>query len=85
MIDISTFGLSDEVVLLLEERAQQRGVNVGVLVRDLIHVGLSHDLAAEQARGNGTDSLMGEWDVGDVGDMLESEEVTESYEAELCL
>ena len=48
--------------MLLEERAQRRGVGIGVLLRDLIHVGLSHDLAAEQARGNRLDSLVGDWE-----------------------
>jgi hypothetical protein len=82
MIYISSLDLSDEVVMLLEERAQKRGVGVGVFVRELIHVGLSHDLAAERARGADWQSLLGAWDPGDLDDLFEPDGSVELLEPE---
>ena len=82
MIDITSLDLSDEVVMLLEERARQRGLPLGEFVRQLIHLGLSHELATERLRGAEWQSLLGVWDSADLDDLVEPECVVELLEPE---
>lgn len=85
MIDITSFDLSDEVVMLLEERARQRSLPLGEFVRQLIHLGLSHDLATERMRGAEWRSLLGVWDATDLDDLVEPEDRVELLEPELVV
>jgi len=85
MIDIASLDLSDEVVTLLEERAQRRGVGLGAFVRELIHLGLSYELATERARGADWQALLGAWDPGDLDDLVESDGPVELLEPEFVV
>ena len=82
MIDIASLDLSDEVVMLLEERAQQRGLTLGEFVRQVIHLGLSHELATERMRGADWQSLLGVWDSAELDGLIEPEGVVELLEPE---
>lgn len=46
---ITIRGLTDEVVAILETRARQRGVDVDALAREVIHLGMSMELAAAKS------------------------------------
>jgi hypothetical protein len=82
VIDITSLDLSDEVVMLLEERAQRRGLPLGEFVRQLIHLGLSHELATERLQGADWHSLLGVWDSAELDDLVEPEGMVELLEPE---
>jgi hypothetical protein len=82
LIDITSLDLSDEVVMVLEERAQRRGLALGEFVRQLIHLGLSHELATERLKGADWQSLLGVWDVAELDDLVEPDGVVELLEPE---
>ena len=82
MVDIASLELSDEVVMILEERAHQRGLAVGEFVRQLIHLGLSHELASQRMQGADWQSLLGAWDAADLDDLVEPEGIVELLEPE---
>ena len=77
MIEIASLELSDELVMILEERAHRRGLALGEFVRQLIHLGLSHELATERMRGADWHSLLGAWDMADLDDLDESDGAVE--------
>jgi hypothetical protein len=79
---MTSIDLSDEVVMLLEERAQRRGLTVGEFVRQLIHLGLSHELATARLQGADWQSLLGVWDAADLDDLVEPEGTVELLEPE---
>ena len=49
MASITIEGLSDEVVALLRERADERGTDLGGFARELIHLGVSLEIARKQS------------------------------------
>jgi len=53
--------LSDDVIELLKERARLRGVEVGTVVRELLHIGLSLGLVKGEARHAGIRVLETSW------------------------
>ena len=49
MASITIDGLSDEVVALLSERANERGIDLGGFARELIHLGVSLEIARKES------------------------------------
>lgn len=82
MIDMTFLELSDEVTMLLEERARRRGLALGEFVRQLIHLGLSHELASERLQGADWQSLLGAWDSADLDELVDQDNVVELLEPE---
>lgn len=61
MAAIKVDGLSDEVVAMIRAHARERNVAMQTVIRELIHLGLSHDLA-ERARSQACDPFVMPWE-----------------------
>jgi hypothetical protein len=77
--------LSDEVIQLLEEQAELRGVDVTTVVRELIYIGLSLGLAPGEARHTGIRMLDRRWIEPRPTDGLQGVGAFESADPELML
>jgi hypothetical protein len=58
---IKVDGLSDEVVALIRAHARERNVAIQTVARELIHLGLSHELA-ERAGERARDPFVMPWE-----------------------